>query len=177
MICLVTLLQPCIDCWCSCFTFSKYIFFTFYFFIKHKPVLCWLAQELAASVFSWLPKAPDALRSSLAGQRLPIKGLIQSLFKWAGRFTPVVVRCAVTRKNIAMPLSPSKNTSRVFLSCVDFSHPVHIETRGKPPRGTEQDVSALTASCLGALRCDYQEGYLTLFQQEWIDIVDSSCLK
>jgi len=32
-ICLITLLQTHIDCWCSCFTFFRCSFFTLYFFI------------------------------------------------------------------------------------------------------------------------------------------------
>lgn len=114
VICLITLLQAHIDHWCSCFAFFRYAFFTLYFSVTQKAILHWPVQELAGSVFSWLPKALDAPGSSLAERKLPIKRVIQSLLKWAGRFALVDVRHALTHKNVAVPSSPSKIYSGFF---------------------------------------------------------------
>lgn len=45
-------------------------------------------------------------------------------------------------------------------------------------QGAEQDVMALTASCLGALHWEsWGTVYFLFFQQKWIDVIGSSCLK
>lgn len=76
------------------------------------------------------------------------------------------------------PFQNSVLVSKILgLPSLPFFCQYMMEWAGKD-QGAEQDVMALTASCLGALHWEsWGTVYFLFFQQKWIDVIGSSCLK